>query len=358
MATKKNTTVKTKGGAEYEYYRISKTIGHKYVNGKKTPIRKTFYGTSKKNAEKKYEEWKEEQKNINSKIVDNTKTFGEILEYYCENVLMVNSKYEITTREEYYKSYKRHLKNADITKMLLSELSVEHAQKFCNDLEVSHSSFCTLLSFLNGFFAWSSRNGYCNNLAKDIFVPDKKKIIRKEHIVTWSDAEINTILNSEPGYRYLPLLKFALYTGMRISELTGLKWSDISDDVIHVQRQYCNHHWKNPKRNEKRDIPLHENLKEYVRNADKHCELVFTTKQRNPLSYPNIRGSVSLFYKRNGIEYKSFHTYRATFCTNLCKKKVPIQVVSKLMGHASIETTVKYYAAIGIDEKTNAISML
>ena len=358
MATKKNTTVKTKGGAEYEYYRISKTIGHKYVNGKKTPIRKTFYGTSKKNAEKKYEEWKEEQKNINSKIVDNTKTFGEILEYYCENVLMVNSKYEITTREEYYKSYKRHLKNTDIMKQLISELSVEHVQEFYNDLDVPYFSFRMLHSFLNGFFTWSSRNGYCNNLAKDLFLPDKKKTIRKKHIITWSDEEIDMILNSEPLYQYLPLLKFALYTGMRISELTGLKWSDISNDVIHVQRQYCNGHWKNPKRNEKRDIPLHENLKEYVRNADKRHELVFTTNKGNPLTYHTMLSSVSRFYKRNGLEYKSFHTYRATFCTNLCKKKVPIQVVSKLMGHSSIETTVKYYASIGIDEKANAISML
>lgn len=46
MAT--NTTVKSKGGTEYGYFRITKTIGYKYVEGRKTPIRKTFYGSSKK----------------------------------------------------------------------------------------------------------------------------------------------------------------------------------------------------------------------------------------------------------------------------------------------------------------------
>ena len=52
MATKKNTQINGK-----DYYRITKTIGHQIVDGKKTPIRKAFYGESKTQAVKKYQEW-------------------------------------------------------------------------------------------------------------------------------------------------------------------------------------------------------------------------------------------------------------------------------------------------------------
>ncbi|QAT44061.1 tyrosine-type recombinase/integrase [Aminipila luticellarii] len=47
-------------------------------------------------------------------------------------------------------------------------------------------------------------------------------------------------------------------------------------------------------------------------------------------------------YKRIGIENKRFHPYRHTFCTNLCKKGVPLQTAYKLMGHSSINVTARF----------------
>lgn len=57
MATKKNFSVNG-----HEYYRITRTIGHKTVDGKKVPIKKQFLGSSKRAAEKEYENWRDEQK--------------------------------------------------------------------------------------------------------------------------------------------------------------------------------------------------------------------------------------------------------------------------------------------------------
>ena len=36
------------------------------------------------------------------------------------------------------------------------------------------------------------------------------------------------------------------------------------------------------------------------------------------------------------------HRFRHTFCTSLIRQKVPLPIVQKLMGHASIDTTLIY----------------
>ena len=61
MAAKKNTTVTAKGGKEYAYYRITRTIGHEWKDGKKVPVKKQFVGASKGNAEQKFKKYQEER---------------------------------------------------------------------------------------------------------------------------------------------------------------------------------------------------------------------------------------------------------------------------------------------------------
>ena len=60
MATKKNTAIKN-GDKQYNYFRIVRTIGHEWKDGKKVPIRKQFYGSSKGDAEKQFRAYQDEQ---------------------------------------------------------------------------------------------------------------------------------------------------------------------------------------------------------------------------------------------------------------------------------------------------------
>lgn len=360
MATKKNTSVKSKSGTVYEYFRITKTIGHKYVNGKKTPIRKAFYGTSKKNAEKKYEQWKDEQREKKEAAMIDTRSFGELLDYYCENILMVNSKYEITTRVKYREVYERYVKNDQIAKIGMTHLSSYDIQQFYNKININSATMTQLHCFMLGFFKWSTLNKLNDDVLAGVVIPDKRtnRFDRDERIMIWTDDEIANIMACEPDHKFKPLIIFALYSGLRISELLGLKWSDLYDDTIHVRRQYCRGYWKNPKQNEKRDVPIHKKIKECVENMDNKNEIIFSHEDGSPLLYTTVMNNLDRFYKRNNIPHKKFHAYRSTFCTNLCRKGVPLQTIAKLAGHKSIEVTAKYYAAVSFDEQRDAISKL
>lgn len=355
MATKKNISINGN-----EYYKITRTIGYKYVNGEKVAIKKQFYGTSKANAQKKYENWKEEQllQKQEEVILNRTRTFNDAVEYYCENILAVKSSYSVGTRELYMRAYRTYIKNSALTAMLLCNIKAEHLQMFYNRLDVSKSTLATIHKFMRGFYKWACSMDYCDNVLNSVIIPEKKIVKKQEKIIVWEDDEIEKIFSVEPDFIYLEILRFAYYTGMRISELLGLKWVDFSDSTITIKRQYYRGTWTPPKNNKERTVPIHENLKEFIETAPKEYDLVFHTAVGTPLDYHNVTKSINAFYKRNGISQKKFHAYRATFCTNLCKNGVPIQIASKLAGHSSISVTAKYYTSVSADEELNAISKL
>ena len=60
-------------------------------------------------------------------------------------------------------------------------------------------------------------------------------------------------------------------------------------------------------------------------------------------------------YKRIGVPYHKFHSFRHTFATNLSRAGVPIEETSALLGHSSIEMTAKYYVDISTKRKMEAM---
>ena len=280
------------------------------------------------------------------------------MSFYVDNVLSEDSKYSIGTKELYIGAYKNHVRPADITGETMAYLTAQQIQEFYNDLVISKAAMKNVHKFMRGFMIWQSRNGYNSYLLDAVAIPEKPDRKRQEGIIVWTDEELDTIMTAEPDYSLLPFVTMAIYSGMRISEILGLKWDDIRGDAIHIQRQYFHGNWCPPKGDKQRVIPMHEKIKEFVESADRPYELIFTTVSGNPLDQKNVNRSLDRFYERIGIEHKKFHAYRATFITNLCRKGVPIQTVSKLAGHENINVTAKYYASVQFNELSEAVNKL
>lgn len=348
MGVKTNTTIE-RNGKKYNYFRITRTIG--YENGK--PIKKQFTGSSKRDAEEKYKRFLEGK---NEKSMYSPRTLGDLADYYVENILCINSKYSTGTRNLYKGAYRSHVRPNPISKIPIREISGYEIQKFYNELQINNSAFKTLHKFMKGFLDWANINGYCNDLLKGVVIPEKPSV-QSSDIVVWTDEELSKIFKSEPKYKLHPFILFAAYTGMRISELIGLRWENINQNAIIVSEQIYRGVSDTPKGDKTRVIPLHPKLKEFVR-TNRASGLVFTNINGGPLDYRITTRSLERFYNRNQIPIKKFHAYRATFCTNLCRNGVPIQVASKIMGHSSIEVTAKYYTSISLDEMKEAIEKI
>lgn len=219
------------------------------------------------------------------------------------------------------------------------------------------------------FYKWMARNDYAFDITSAIELPIKQQKKIKEDIVIWEDESWEKLTSSKFDFRHDFLIKLMSYSGMRISECLGLKYSDIHGDVIHVSRQYTDGELKEPKAKSKRDIPMHPKLiAAYEDHVARHqaemvrygyqTDFVFTTQHGMMYDYSNISKAFDKFYAREGIPRHTFHTYRATFCTKLCEAGVPLEVASKLLGHKSLEVTAKHYALVRQETKKDAIALL
>ena len=350
MATKKNQNING-----YKYYRMTKTIGHKIVDGKKIPIRKHFYGTSKTNAQEKYEYWllhKDDAQVINSneRLHDLILKFNELLD--------VDSQYSLGTRKLYIVTCKKHLLDSPFAETPVCDITPQMLQEFYISLAVSKSVMTTLHNYMKKLFVWLSDSGYCDNHVAGIVIPDKPVRKRSDKIITWSADDIELIERELKDDYFFPAIMCALYAGMRISEILGLKWSDIYDDQIHIVRQNYRMNIVPPKAGSSRNVPLHPKIKEALKNHPYRSDWIFCSSTGGLIDYMTVSNALDRAYKKIGIKKKKFHAFRATFCTNLCKAGVPLQVASKLMGHTSVTTTAKFYAFVDEAEKTDAIMRL
>lgn len=363
MATKTNVEINGK-----KYFRITRTIGHKTVDGKRVPIKKQFLGRSKGDAEHKYAEWIKEQERIRhekQRELDVT-TFGERAEDYVANVLRMSQKYAEGTKARYEQSWRTHIKGSFLADIPAKDVRAADIQEFYNGLDVSQQNLRNIHKFLSAYYKWLVLNDYADNVLAAVEIPKKPDASRHDSIIVWTDEELHAILSSISGHRLCFLVHVLLYTGMRISEALGLKYGDVDGDVIHIRRQMYRGEEKPPKFGSVRDIPMHKDLAAtlpihrawHEKEGIPASDLVFTTETGLPYDYTNVRRSLVRFYKSIGIEPKHIHAYRSTFCTQLCKCGVPLEVASKLLGHKSLEVTAAHYALVRPETQRAAIDML
>ena len=125
-----------------------------------------------------------------------------------------------------------------------------------------------------------------------------------------------------------------LYTlGVRISELSSLKLSDISQEWVRVLG----------KGNKQRDVPLLKStkhlLEEYLENFS--MKKFLFEKNGEKLSENSLRYIVTKLFKRVGMKVTP-HQLRHSYATSLLNSGAPIVDVSELLGHSSMATTQIY----------------
>jgi len=130
------------------------------------------------------------------------------------------------------------------------------------------------------------------------------------------------------------LVVVMLYTlGLRISELSSLKISDIDKEWIRVIG----------KGDKQRDIPLIDSTKELVAQylETYYPKKFLFEKNRGKLSENSLRYIVTKVFNRVSLKVTP-HQLRHSYATALLNSGAPIVDVSELLGHSSIATTQIY----------------
>jgi len=137
---------------------------------------------------------------------------------------------------------------------------------------------------------------------------------------------------------------------MRKGEILGLKWSDIE-----IKRAII--HLHDTKNGEKREVPMNETVQKTIIGVLKNPEsqYVFCNKDSKP--YGDVKKSFSTACDKAKIENFRFHDLRHTFASHLVMSGIDLNTVRELLGHKSIEMTLRY-SHLSPDHKKRAVDVL
>jgi site-specific recombinase XerD len=149
--------------------------------------------------------------------------------------------------------------------------------------------------------------------------------------------------NMHEAYRFAFLGLY--YTGMRINELVNVTWDDINLErkLIFIRRK---NDFNTKTDDSERAIPMSDTLYKLIscKSLQKDTSIyVFSSIKNKKLSARRMLGVCKTIGESAGIKGRVFlHKWRHTFATQLAQRKIPIEAIQKLMGHASIKETMVY----------------
>ena len=137
----------------------------------------------------------------------------------------------------------------------------------------------------------------------------------------------------------------ALRAGLRAGELFGLQWSDVEfrSNKLIIRRSRWKGHETPPKNGRQREVPMSPEL---VRTLKSHRHLrgdyVFCKEDGRPLTRDMVKRVLPAACRKAGLRGIQFHVLRHSFASQLVMEGVPLKVVQELLGHATIEMTMRY----------------
>lgn len=230
------------------------------------------------------------------------------------------------------------------------QIQKETVQQFIYEIAkvVSPRSQARIISGLKSFFDYLVFEEYRKDNPMDLI--ESPKIGRKLPD-TLSEEEINDLitaidLSKLQGERNRAMLETLYGCGLRVSELIGLKISDLyfKEDFIKVTG----------KGDKQRFVPISEINKKYINIYRKEVrvhqniqkgfdDILFLNRRGKQLTRAMLFTIIRQLAEKIGLKKNiSPHTFRHSFATHLLENGADLRAIQQMLGHESITTTEVY----------------
>ena len=329
--------------------------------------RKTIYGKTRQEVKDKLEKVITEL-NTDTYVDKNKILFRDITKQFIEDQYRLNklSESSYLRKMNTYKEICNHyMANMEIQK--ITEDDVKDFLMYIT--KYSNSVISKIYGIINNTFKRAVRKNIIRyNFLDDKIECSKPKSAKKDkevHGFTIDEQKkfINAIMQDK-DYKYHYQFLLSMYTGMRMGEINALYLSDIDlkNKIIHVKRTITKD--KNDKaimgdytktKNGVRDIIIDSQV-EYIIRKYLNTEYISNSENLlfyNPKGKYYTTGQVNMVFKRFCEHYNiskgydvNQHMLRHTFATRCIEAGMPANVLSKMMGHADIRTTLEVYCDV------------
>ncbi len=245
----------------------------------------------------------------------------------------------------------------------IKDLTIKHLRDFLeyiNKLGLSSYSQSRVISGIKSFFNYLLLEKIIEtNPAEMLSAPKLGRKLPEILNINEVEAVMKTVDLSEPeGQRNRAILETLYGCGLRVSELTGLRISQlfVNEKIIRVTG----------KGNKQRLIPIGDPALQQIMiylkeirpdiQAKKEAEdILFLNRRGGQLSRQMVFLIVKKYIEKTGIKKNiSPHTFRHSFATHLVRNGADLRAVQELLGHVSIITT-EIYTHLNTNDLRNAI---
>jgi integrase len=307
--------------------------------------------------------------------LDSNLTVADVAEKWIKRV-EANARERATVRQ-----YREHIRLHIVPRIgavRLAKLTKGHVEAFrdsllTGDKALSRPMAQKVLSSLKSML----KVVRCSHLADDVKVEIDKRKKRKLEVGRDipTPEEIGRMVKAAKEPKMRALLMVAATSGLRASELRGLRWSDvdlIKARELHVRQRADRWNKIGPPKSEasRRTIPLGPELTLALKEWKLACpkgdlDLVFPTKTGAIEHHKNMLRSLVPVMKaahvlKNDKPKYALHAFRhffASWCINPQDRggrELPAKVVQTLLGHSSIMMTLDVYGHLFRDGSDRA----
>ena len=233
--------------------------------------------------------------------------------------------------------------NSDITYMSKKQILeyISFLRSYLNEKSINRH-----ISSLKGFYLYLVDNNIIRESPlEEVYSLKTKKTLPKYLSVEEVDRLLNINLKTPFDYRNKAMLEVMYATGLRVSELVGLCFSniDFENSLIRV----------NGKGKKDRIVPLGEiaqyYLKIYINDYrskllnKNNYDLIFLNNHGKPISRQGFNFILNNIRKEVKIDTDiTPHTLRHSFATHLLERGADIRSIQEMLGHENISTTNIY----------------
>jgi len=240
-------------------------------------------------------------------------SFGNFCDDYLKNICL-------TCKRRTFDTYKTKIENhlaPLLGHLKLKDISYSHGQQLIESMSLKNhrmSGINQVLGILKRIMSEAVRH---NHVSKNPMLNTRNLKIGEQQPTYLNKNQIKTLLRaSQNTDLYLPIL-ISLNTGLRLSEVLGLKWSNVDLKrkrilVSSIRDRYGFH--ETTKSGKNRVVPITSDLNEHKKIREK-CSL--------PSSF-------------------TFHTLRHTYASHFMMNGGGIYDLKKILGHSDIKTTERY----------------
>ena len=250
---------------------------------------------------------------------------------YFENNSFSKGSEQMT---EHLKMYlpNKHIQIQDINKELIQGFSVYLSSKLNGNTANAYFS-----KFRTAIKRAIMEKILPSDLLLDISSPEKQETV----VGYLTTGEIAQIAKSNLNPKVKTIFMFSCLTGLRYSDIKNLTWGNITED-FKLQFSQQKTQTKNGKQTSVTLIPMNPQAIAMLGERKEDDCKVFEVPSQQTCDKTLKAITKKLNIKKN----LHFHIARHSFGVILLENDVDIYKVSKLLGHKSVQTTIKHYANI------------